>query len=162
MNIREWISLDDLQAVHESQRGDYDDIFEFFTSFYYMMVFEKSFIFSQQDSLGDLSIDCLDECCRKLFQEFLSPFASACVDEVISWCVDRELMILLSSNELSEKEKSRVYMFSVLLKKTLYVKMFGEPLKNLHSIQTLINEYGSSLVKQSFNRQFSEIAARFS
>ena len=160
MNIREWNSLEYIHGIHEKQRGDYDDIFAFFTSFFHMMVFEKSFVFDQSNSLGDLEIDGLDEHCKKLFLEFLSPYASACTDEVICWCLDNELMLLLSENELSEKERSRVYMFSVLLKKTLRVKMFGELLKNLYSVESLINEFGSSSIKQSCGNVFREIEAR--
>ena len=160
MNIREWNSLENVQDVHYNQRGNYDDIFEFFTLFYYMMVFEKSFIFNQPDSLGDLEIDGLDEHCKKLFREFLSSYASACVDEVISWCLDRELVILLSSNELSEIEKTRVYMFWSLLKKTLRKKMFGSLLDNFYSVESIINEFGSSSIKQSCSKKLREIEMR--
>lgn len=162
MNIREWDSLKNIKSTHYNQRGYYDDIFEFFTSFYCMMVFEKSFSFNQPNSIGDLEIDGLDEHCRKLFQEFLSPYVSACVDEVISWCVDRELMVLLASDRIDEKEKSRICMFSFLLKKTLRVKMLVEPLDNLHSIEVLVNEYASSSIRQSCSKRLREIALRLS
>lgn len=156
MNVREWNSLDNIQAINNNQIGDYDDIFLFFTSFYQMMVFEKSFVFDLPNSLGDLEIDGLDDYCKKLFQEFLSPYASACVDEVISWSLDRELMLLLCSNELSEKEKSRVHMFSVLLKKTLR-KDFLSLRSSLYSIESLVGQFSSGSVKKACAEKFRTI-----
>lgn len=160
MNIREWDSLCDIKSSLDKQRGGYDDIFEFFVTFYHMMVFEKSFVFSQSNSLGNLEIDILDEYCKRIFKGYLSAYSSACSDEVIRWCIDNELMLLLSANELSEREKSRVYMFSVLLKKTVRVKMYGEAFECFNSIGSLVNELCSSLTKQSCYKKFSEIEER--
>lgn len=157
MNIREWDSFENIQGILDKQRGIYDDIFEFFVSFYHMIVSGKSFVFGLQDSLGDLDIDVLDDNCKKLFKEFLSPYSLACTDEVICWCADREFMLLLSANELTENEKSRIYMLLVLLKKTLRTELKSNALENLHFVSSLVNWLGSFSAKQFCQKKLMEI-----